>query len=303
MKKKSWIKRYGLHIGICVLVAGTAFGINQKINIDRSHIYTVLEGVTTLLKDVDLKAEKRGKLTFTGWGFDTNYYDENSTCELILQDTETGEAVWPKMERKLELVEIPEYYTDGEDYSAAGFAGNIKEDKLKEDGVYEILLRYTNEARMEQYVRTVTTNKFLYQGKLTDYNPKTFVIPDIAGTELQKELEGARLFHYFPEGMWVYYDETQLYYVIEKEALEWERNPICPVHWNVRNIDDLPEARKEYGFGNSDFYIKDRLDGRLESVGYVTARIEIPSKHITYFTTGLYYDDEGWSYRYTKQWE
>lgn len=313
MKQKSWIKKYGIHIAICTVILAVSFGINQKINWDQRYIYTVSEGVTTLLKDVELKAEETGKLTFTGWGFDTNYYDGNSTCELILQDTEAGEVLWPKMEKKAEPVEIPERYTDGEDYSAASFAGSIKEDKLKEDSVYEILLRYTssytNEAGVEKsYVTTVTMDEFLHQGEaegyeITEYNPKTFVAPEIAGTELEKELEGARLFHYFPEGMWVYFTETDIYYVIKEETLEWERNPISPAHWNVKNINDLPEARKEYGFGSNSFYIKDRLDEGLESAGYVTAKIEIPSMHMTYFTTGLYYDGTGWSYCYGKQWK
>lgn len=304
MKQKSWIKKYGIHIGICVLIAGMAFGFNRKINIDRSHIYTVSEGVTTLLKDVELKAEETGKLTFTGWGFDINYYDENSTCELILQDTETGEALWPKMEKKPESVEIADRYTDGEDYSKAGFVGSIKEGKLKKDSVYEILLRYTSsytdEAGAEQkYVRTVTTDEFFYQGELTEYNPKTFVAPEIAGTELEKELEGARLFHYFPEGMWVYYDETNLYYVLDKGYFNDRKNNEIVVQWLFADVEKLPEERREYGFGNAGFILQNKLDTAILTEQYEMLKVELPARGEMYFQTGVY--DNGWVLKSIKQ--
>lgn len=125
--------------------------------------------------------------------------------------------------------------------------------------------------------------------------------PEIAGTELEKELEGTRLFHYFPEGMWVYYNVERIYYIVEKESLEWDKNPKCPVHWNVRDIKDLPENRRENGFGNSDFYIKNQRIEQLENSEYIVAIIEVPSKYITYFSSGLYYDNVGWSYTTSKQ--
>ncbi|MFW5632102.1 MAG: hypothetical protein ACOCMZ_03025, partial [Acetivibrio ethanolgignens] len=197
MKQKSWMKRYGIHAVICTVIIAVAFGINRKINIDRSHVYTLSDTVYTLLKEVTAVKKEGNTLYLSGWGFDTNYYDENSTCELILQDTETGETLWPKMAKNPETVQIADRYTNGSDYSGAGFEGNLKENKLKEDSVYEILLRYTSNYTDEngteqQYVRTVTTDEFYYQGEITEYNPKTFVAPEISGTELEKVIKNGK---------------------------------------------------------------------------------------------------------------
>ncbi len=308
MKWKSWKKRYAFHVAVCVIAIGIAFSINKNINLKRSHIYTVEKLNQTILRNVIEARTEGDMLVFSGWGFDVNYYNENSGCELILQDTETGEALWPKMKKNSEPVQIAERYTDGKDYSGAGFEGSLKIEQLKEDDVYEILLRYTSEyengdGKKQKYVKTVTTDEFYYQGEMIEYNPKTFQALEISGSKLEKELEGTKLFHYFPEGTWVYYDEKNIYYIIEKENLEWDRNPICPVHWFVKNKNNLPEGKQECDFGNSDFCLKDRLISGLENSKYIVARIETPSQYITYFTTGLYYNDAGWSYQISKQWK
>lgn len=290
---KEWVKRYGIHIGICALIVGITFMVNTGINTERSHIYTVSEPIYTILKEVTSVKKESGSIVFTGWGFDTNYYDENSSCELILQDTETGEAFWPKMEKNPEPVQIADRYTDGGDYSDAGFEGSLKENKLKENSVYEILLRYTSkytdEAGVEQqYIRTVTTDEFLYQGQMTEYNPKTFVAPEIAGTELEKELEEARLFHYFPEGMWVYYTGENLFYIAEKNAIDESMELWLPCFWYVRNTEDLLEEKKEGKIDLLTYPITQNEKIYEDISSYRVWNVKLPSKHITHLMTGLY---------------
>ncbi|MFW5631006.1 MAG: hypothetical protein ACOCNB_09515 [Acetivibrio ethanolgignens] len=304
MKQKSWMKRYGIHAMICVVIIAAAFGINRKINIDRNHIYTVSEGITTLLKDVTLETNEKGKVSFIGWGFDTEYYNENVKNEIILQDTETGEALWPKMVKNPKPVQIDERYTDGRDYSEAGFEGILKESELKKDSVYEVLLRYTStftdEAGTEQtYVRTVATDEFLYQGEMTGYNPKTFVAPKITGTELEQELEGARLFHYFPEGMWVYYDEINLYYVLDKGYFNDRKDNEIVVQWFFADTEKLPEERRQYGYGNAGFILENKLDMAISTEQYEILKVEIPAKGEMYFQTGVY--SKGWILKSIKQ--
>lgn len=304
---KKWIKLYGVHIGICVVAIVIAFVVNTKTNMERLHAYTVSEPVYTILKEVTSISEENGSLTLTGWGFDTNIYNENSRCELILQDTETGEALWPKMEKNPAPVQIAERYTDGEDYSGASFEGSLKKNKMDPDSVYEILIRYTTDyvdenGTGQQYVRTVTTDEFLYQGQMTEYNPKTFVAPEIAGTELEKELEEARLFHYFSEGMWIYYNAENLYYIVDKTILEDGKGTSFPVLWFVRNIEDLPEANREYGFGNNDFYIWENEVIYTDITNYRVWKTIIPSNKVTSIGTGLYNDAEGtWIFNKRKQ--
>ena len=307
MKDKKWLKQYGIHIVICAVAIGIAFGVNQKINLDRSRIYSVSNGVYSILKMIT-KAEVNGnQLELQGWAFDTEIYNESSNCELILQDTETGEALWVKMDKNPAVVEIAERYTDGGDYSGARFGGNIKTSTLNEESVYEILVRYTTDYVDEngieqQYVRTVSTDEFLYQGQMTEYNPKTFVAPEIAGTELEKELEGARLFHWFEEGMWVYYSDTHIYYIARKESIDDSLNLWLPCFWYVRDKDELPEDRKEYGFGLSTFPITLNVLPEITKEDYKVWITDIPSASSTFIETGLYdANAKQWLYKHKGQ--
>ena len=293
MREKKWFGQYGVHIVICSAVIISAFLFNQKVNLDRSHVYSVSNGVYSILKMIT-KAEVNGnQLELQGWAFDTEIYNESSNCELILQDTETGEPLWVKMDKNPEVVEIAERYTDGEDYSGACFGGSIKASQLNKESVYEILIRYTTDyvdenGNEQQYVRTVSTDEFVYQGQMTEYNPKTFTAPEIAGTELEKELEGARLFHWFEEGMWVYYTEENVYYILEKELASKSEPFIFPLNWEVRDVTDLPEVNQQYGFGNRTFQMYENKV-RYEGVeGYEVWCSEKIPKMAVYVSTGIY---------------
>lgn len=305
---KEWVKRYGIHAVICTVIIAVAFGINRKINIDRSHVYTLATGTIVLEKLTEFK-EESGKYIFKGWGFDPKNYSENTKCELILQDTETGEALWPTMDKNPEKQEIEERYADGGDYSAGSFAGKISEGKIDKEKVYEILLRYTSETKNETgevlpYIVTVTTNDFLYQGEVTEYNPKTFVAPEIAGTVLEKELEGARLFHYFEEGMWVYVKDGKMYYVLDDEAFPLERCPngYMAVNWWANKLERIPRDYQPYGRGNSDFSFFDFCLEQLSRDGYKVAVRDIPSDYATILSVGFYDKENGdWIFSTVRQ--
>lgn len=296
---KEWVKRYGIHAVICTVIIAVAFGINRKINIDRSHVYTLATGTIVLEKLTEFK-EESGKYIFKGWGFDPKNYSENTKCELILQDTETGEALWPTMDKTPEKQEIEERYADGGDYSAGSFAGKISEGKIDKDKVYEILLRYTSETENETgevlpYIVTVTTNDFLYQGEVTEYNPKTFVAPEIAGTALEKELEGARLFHYFPEGMWVYVKAGKMYYVLDKAfPIDKYVNSCIAVNWYATKRERVPAKYAQHEIGISDFLFSDAHIEELDTSKYEVAVIKVPSEYASTIRTGLYDYDEKW---------
>lgn len=308
MKQKSWMKKYGIHVVICAVIMAVAFGINRKIDIDRSHVYTLSAGTGVLEKLTEFKIEN-GKYFFEGWGFDPKNYSENTKCELILQDIETGDALWPTMDKTPEKQEIEERYADGGDYSAGSFAGKISEGKIDKEKVYEILLRYTSETENEigevlPYIVTVTTNDFLYQGEVTEYNPKTFVAPQIAGTALEKELEGARLFHYFEEGMWVYVKDGKMYYVLDDEAFPLEKYPdsCMGVNWSATNLERIPEDYQKYGGGNADFDFMGGYSQELSFDNYKVSVREIPSEYTTILSVGFYDRvSSSWIFRSTKQ--
>lgn len=300
MDWKKWIKQYGVHIVTCGLIVAVAFGVNRKINLDRNHQYTVSESMAVLNKITEFTLEK-GTITLKGWGFVPAYYDAQSVrCELILQDTVSNKAVWPVMSKNPATQEIESRYTDGGDYSKGSFEGKVKAAKLDKNKVYEVLLRYTSDYKDENgnnqvYMLTVRTGEFLYQGQMTEYNPETFVAPELAGTELEKELEGARVLFYFPEGMWIYYDEKRIYYIVETAFLQ--QNPVYsfPLFWHVRNNNDLPEYFREQGKGNNGFY-KEENQAFYEGIDnyriWITA---MPSDKVIMIGTGIYnYEEERW---------
>lgn len=239
-------------------------------------------------------------IVLKGWAFSPIYYDDSSVqCELILQAVETNEAIWVKMEKNPEEQEIAERYSAGQDYSKGSFEGKIKISKLDENQVYEILLRYTSNyedkaGSKQEYVKTVSVDKFIYQGRLEEYNLKDFAAPQIAGTELEKELEGAKLFHYFLKGMWVYYDDEKLIYIIKKDLLSTEKNMYCPLHWYVNDIEKLPEPNQQYGFGNNDFF-PNQIEQYSDDLNkYKVITIELPLNDITFIRTGIYDKKIGW---------
>lgn len=307
MEQKNWMKQYGIHVVICAAVIGIAFGVNRKIEIDRSHIYAVAADAIVLEKLTEFKTEK-GKLVFKGWGFDPQNYSGNIKCELILQDTETGEALWPRMGKNPERQEIEERYADGGDYSAGSFEGRIAERKVDADRAYEVLLRYTAEPEngvegAGAYQVTVSTNEFLCQGEITEYNPKAFVSPEIAGTALERELEGARLFHYFAEGLWVYVNNGRMYYLLSDGfPLGDYPNSCMGVNWWATSLSRIPEDYQQYQMGNADFSFIDGYSEELSFAGCKVAIREIPSAYASIVSVGCYDRDSGqWIFRIRKQ--
>lgn len=297
MNWKKWIKRYGFHFVLCTVAIGSAFYANQKLKFERSHTYTISEDAYTLLEELtELKIEE-DKLILSGWGFDTEYYNESSRCELIFQETKNQDALWAKMEKNPEPVKMKERYSGGMDYSKGSFRGSIKADRLNNETIYEVLLRYSTTYMDElgkewEYVKTVSTGNFLYQNRLTEYNPKTFQEPEIAETELEAELQGARVFHYFNEGMWIYYNAESLYYIVDKELLKTGKGTSFPVLWFVRNTEDLPENNRPYGFGNNAFYLTQNEYNDPGIKKYRVWKTAMPSNQVIKIETGLYNDAE-----------
>ena len=298
MKDKKWFRQYGIHIVICAVVIGIAFGVNQKINLDRSRVYSV-SNANVLEKITDFEVVN-GKYIFKGWAFDPENYSENVKCELILHDVAIGEDIWTKMLQNPEIQVIEDRYADGADYSAGSYKAEVSERKVDPEQVYEILLRYTTEIpvteetelveKKQEYVVTIRTNEFLHNGEVTEYNPKTFVAPEIAGTVLEKELEGARLFHYFEEGMWVYVNKGKMYYILDsiKFPVENYPNGYMAVNWFATNLDKIPEDYQQYGGGNADFDFMAYHVTDLDVGNYKVAVRDIPSQYATIMNVRFY---------------
>lgn len=113
--------------------------------------------------------------------------------------------------------------------------------------------------------------------------------PEIAGTVLEKELEGARLFHYFEEGMWVYVKDGKMYYIVADDyAIERYNGGEMGVSWTATEIERIPEERQQYQAGNADFWFVNCYTEELTVPGYKTVIREIPSEYASIMNIGLY---------------
>lgn len=305
---KRLARKFGIHLGTCIIIILVAFNVDSKINTSRHHEYTVAEEVATLIKEVSEVKEEKGKISFYGWGYDTAYESKAGKCELILQNVETGEALWPKMKKNPAAQKIAQRYVDDREAVDISFEGVIQSNKVKEDNVYEILLRYTaisvdKAGNKQKYERTVTTDRFLNRGEVVEYNPKEFIAPEITDNELKKKLQKTKIFYYFKEGLWVYYDVKNLYYILDSSLLD--EKEFVAVHWFTLSEEDLPEGRKEYGFGSNDFSFYDVPKGIVltkKQIGkYKVAILKQPSNKIITLETGIYSQNSGWVLKKRKQ--
>ena len=274
--------------------------VNNRINTERSHQYSVTENVHTLYQDITGVKQEGKETVFCGWAFDTEHYAGEITCEILLKDVETEETLWPKMETEPEIQEIPKKYTGEKEISGGSFEGKLKTAKLDVENIYEILLRYTcksidNGGNTVEYVRTVTTNNYLSNGEMTNYNPDIFVEPDIKETEIAEKIKNAELFHYFQEGMWVYSDAERLYFIVNQETVGAEQGIEMPVFWYTNNLELLEGREKNY--------IPNYLYSAVyeEKKGIYFSEVEMPDIPIKEVETGLYINGgQGWVLRCRK---
>ena len=289
---------------LCAVVIVIAFGVNQKINLDRSRTYEVSDNVYSILKMIT-KAEINGnQLEISGWAFDKEIYNESSTCEVILQDKETGEALWPKMVEEPKVIEIVDGYTEGRDYSGASFEGSLKINKLDESSVYEILIRYTTDfidenGNEQKYVKTITTDRFLYQGQMSEYNPKMFIVPEVVGTDLEKVIQEGTLCYFSQDGMYIYKHNNSIYYIADLN-FPFAENSLTEIPLHIFPVDKekLSSEFKDAGFENRDIMFENyELSGQFGK--YRVAVRELPEDYaIAYIKTGLFSSvDSAWVWK------
>lgn len=292
-KIPDWVKAVvasAVIIAVAVVVSNV---VNTAIQRKNDKDYVVSNDLYSMLKDISL-TKVDSTLIIQGWAFDTNIYNGSSSCELILQDTETGEALWPKMTENLEVLETIERYTDGEDYSRDCFAGSIKSRRLGEDRVYEVLVRYTADyidesGNENRYARTVSTDEYIYQGELTAYNPKLFSKPDVTGTDLEAVIQDGNACYFSEEGLYIYKYDNSIYYIAGPEFPFAESGLTeIPLHIYAIAIEKLPEKSQQYGFENMDI-IFERYELTGQFGNYRVAVRELPTDYaVTYIRTGFY---------------
>lgn len=287
-RQSTGIKKYGIHVILCVMVITAATAINRQINLEREHQYQLSEGVETLYKDIT-EVQTDGKwFVLSGWGFDKNYYNSSVKCEIILKETVSEKTIWPKMKQTQTGQSIPETYIQKKNCTNGTFEAKVKTRELEKDAVYEIFLRYSCESPepIGHYIRTVRTNYYLKNGEVSSHFPGNFVEPNLTGFAQEEALRQAKLFHYYLEGMWVYYDDEKMYFLIEEALDSGKQGLEVPIFWHTLGESGyIPNYISQNGVDHKN--------------GMFLYEKELPPDETIEIETGLYLNGgEGWLFRF-----
>jgi len=273
---------------LCVIWGG--YYLVKHYGIDR--ILEVKEDDFSWVYQVD-SVELEGKeLVLRGFAFELNRGSEEGAFEIVLQDIESGEMYFPKMEY-MEREDVNEYFLCEYDYVESGFEATIKAKRLNlEEKKYEVLLKITDERLAYQ------TGTYISNGKLMYTNPMEFEPLDVAGTDLEEVVEQGVLRVYRPDyGMYVYQYEGELYWIAESNYGFAEGDTLVQCNVDTTQISRLPEKRldNQLSWDNIGFWFcKRELLG--DNFGkYRVAKRALPTEYsIEKIWTGNYIDEWIW---------
>lgn len=288
-KKRTIIQAIVCVVLVCMIWGGyyflTHYGIDRILEVksdDYSWVYQV-DSVKTEGKDFVLQ----------GFAFELGKDAEEGTFEIILEDIESGERYFPKMEY-MDRKDVNEYFLCEYEYLQTGFVATIKAKKLSlEQKNYEVLLREKGDRLAYQ------TGTYISNGELAYVNPFEFESLDVAGTSLEAVTKNGILRVYRPDyGIYVYQYEGELYWIAESQSAFDENGDLgIPYQLNTTQIDRLPENRLENNWlwDNKGFFFctKEITDWSTER--YRVAREELPREYsIEKIWTGKHDGDWIW---------
>ena len=281
-KKRTIIQAIVCVVLVCMIWGG--YFLVKTYHTDR--ILDIKEDDFSWVYQVD-SVEIDGKdFVLQGFAFELNKNAEEGSFEIVLEDIESGERYFPKMEY-VDRKDVNEYFLCEYDYLQTGFEATIKEKKLSlEEKSYEVLLRVKGDRLAYQ------TGTYISNGKLVYVNPFEFEALDVAGTALEEVVENGLLRLYRPDyGVYVYQYGGELYWIAKEEyPFETDGNTVMEYQLETTQISRLPEVRLEnkWYWDNQGFYFKEKeiLEGNIE--GCRVARSKIPDAYsITKIWTGL----------------
>ena len=126
-----------------------------------------------------------GNIILDGYAFLLGMDSTNTSVSLLLLGVNSGNEVWPDIEQ-INRPDVNTYFLCEYNYEHSGFRASLEDTELKDDECYEIIINIDYSVDGLYKVRkTVSSNRFILNGKLYVYNPSQFDKPDL---ELQSEL-------------------------------------------------------------------------------------------------------------------
>lgn len=240
---------------------------------------------------IDAVETEEKKLVLRGFAFQLNQNAAGKDFEIILQDSLTGDNIFPKM-NYTEREDVNRYFLCEYDYQQSGFEAVFKAKKLDiEKGVYEVLLRPNKEKK------TYQTGIYLARGELVYTNPAEYEPLDVMGTDLEEIAEQGVLRVYCPDyEIYVYQYKGELYWITEPGYAFNEKGDIyMEYQLDTTQIENLPEGRlnNQWYWDNIGFWFSSKELSGWNTGKYRVAKKALPTEYsITRLWTGNYKD--GW---------
>lgn len=179
------------------------------------------------------------------------------------------------------------------DYGKNGFTASLKNSELKENICYEIYFVFDYlEAEQENKIsKKVFSRNYFFNGVLYNYNPLTYVSPQITDDTLKEIIETENLkYHNAEFGSWVFEQDNRLYLIVDDRfEIKSDGTHRMKFHVHTMQTDLLPSQRQQYGFESKDFFFEEKEIILQEKSGYKIAILDLPSEYeISWIELGLY---------------
>lgn len=282
-------------LGMCVVLGSYVLlrGIVEQKVLQR---YDVLEDYKLVKYVEDVKVDDEN-LVVSGWCFYRGVDSRECQIQVFLRNVEDKrDVIWLDVNR-VERDDIDAYFDSEISYSSCGFEASIKRKKLeKKNKTYEIFVKLTYK-EMDEFVptrKTVSTKRYIRDGKLTVVDPKEESYSLSASNELNEVMEkGKLLVQRSDYDICIYQYNNKLYWVAgEKYFFEEDNSTYMQYQLYTTREDKLPLQRVERGltFDNIGFdFEKNELVGVMAP--YRVAVCDIPQEYpIMYVETGYFID-------------
>ena len=285
-----------LIVSMAVLFVGYNFMMNA-IKRDKAEEAIIRHEITTdykFLFDFEYIETEESNFFIEGWVMKLGA--RNIEVHILLQP----DTVHDKMVLSTDMYtrnDIEEIFEPEHEHGECGFSAEIKSNKLETDVCYQVYLVLDYEAECEKRLK-INTDKYIYNGKLYNYDPNKFEKPNISDDELLRVMNDGKVRAYDMEKkIWIYQYDDMLYYIVNPEFGSMKDNDIkILVMPDTSRVYLLPEKRISNGFDHLGAYYEDLLYAREGIMPYQVVKVTLSSAYPnTYISTGMYHlDSETW---------